>query len=81
MRLLLFAGFLGSGKTTLIVSVARRAGEAGQRLCVIVKKIREVVRRLVPDIPVCGMDATKSETVAEVVAALLAAPSSAGARS
>jgi len=42
MRLLLFAGFLGSGKTTLILGVARRAGEAGWRLAVIVNEIGEV---------------------------------------
>jgi G3E family GTPase len=42
MRLLLFAGFLGSGKTTLIISVARQAAEAGRRLCVIVNEIGEV---------------------------------------
>jgi G3E family GTPase len=42
MRLLLFAGFLGSGKTTLILSVARRAAEDGRRLCVIVNEIGEV---------------------------------------
>ena len=42
MRLLLFAGFLGSGKTTLIISIARQATEAGRRLCVIVNEIGEV---------------------------------------
>jgi len=42
MRLLLFAGFLGSGKTTLILSLARRAAAAGQRLCVVVNEVGEV---------------------------------------
>lgn len=42
MRLLLFTGFLGSGKTTLILSVARRAAKDGWRLCVIVNEIGEV---------------------------------------
>jgi len=42
MRLLLFAGFLGSGKTTLIISIARQATKAGRRLCVIVNEIGEV---------------------------------------
>ena len=42
MRLLLFAGFLGSGKTTLIISIARQAAKAGRRLCVIVNEIGEV---------------------------------------
>ena len=42
MRLLLFAGFLGSGKTTLILSLAKRAAESGLRICVIVNEIGEV---------------------------------------
>jgi G3E family GTPase len=42
MRLLLFAGFLGSGKTTLILAVARQAAGVGRRLCVIVNEIGEV---------------------------------------
>jgi len=42
MRLLLFAGFLGSGKTTLIISIARQAAQVGRRLCVIVNEIGEV---------------------------------------
>lgn len=42
MRLLLFAGFLGSGKTTLILALARRAAGAGRRLCVIVNEVGEV---------------------------------------
>jgi G3E family GTPase len=42
MRLLLFAGFLGSGKTTLVISVAKQATEAGRRLCVIVNEIGDV---------------------------------------
>lgn len=42
MRLLLFAGFLGSGKTTLILSLAKRAAEAGLRISVIVNEVGEV---------------------------------------
>ena len=42
MRLLLFAGFLGSGKTTLILAVARRAAAAGRRISVIVNEVGEV---------------------------------------
>ena len=42
MRLLLFAGVLGSGKTTLILAAARQAAGAGRRLCVIVNEIGEV---------------------------------------
>lgn len=42
MRLLLFAGFLGSGKTTVILTLARRAAARGARLCVIVNEIGEV---------------------------------------
>jgi G3E family GTPase len=42
VRLLLVAGFLGSGKTTLIVSLARRAAEAGLRIAVIVNEVGEV---------------------------------------
>ena len=42
MRLLLFAGFLGSGKTTLILALARRSAMAGLRTCVIVNEVGEV---------------------------------------
>ncbi|MCE5254961.1 MAG: cobalamin biosynthesis protein P47K [Actinomycetia bacterium] len=42
MDVLLFAGFLGSGKTTLILSLARRAAASGSRICVIVNEIGEV---------------------------------------
>lgn len=42
MHLLLFAGFLGSGKTTLILAVAKQAAGSGQRICVIVNEIGEV---------------------------------------
>jgi G3E family GTPase len=42
MRLLLFAGFLGSGKTTIILTLARRAAACGARLCVIVNEVGEV---------------------------------------
>jgi G3E family GTPase len=42
MRLLLFAGFLGSGKTTLILALARRAALARSRVCVLVNEVGEV---------------------------------------
>jgi len=42
MRLLLVTGFLGSGKTTLILSLAEAAGRAGQRAAIIVNEIGEV---------------------------------------
>jgi G3E family GTPase len=42
MRLLLFAGFLGSGKTTLILALARRVATSGLRVCIIVNEVGEV---------------------------------------
>ena len=42
MRLLLFVGFLGSGKTTLILALARRVAPAGLRVCVIVNEVGDV---------------------------------------
>jgi len=42
IRLLLFAGFLGSGKTTLILALARRAVASGLRVCVVVNEVGEV---------------------------------------
>jgi G3E family GTPase len=42
MRLLLFAGFLGSGKTTLILALAKRAALARSRVCVLVNEVGEV---------------------------------------
>lgn len=42
MRLLLIAGFLGSGKTTLILSLARRAARAALRIAVVVNEVGEV---------------------------------------
>jgi G3E family GTPase len=42
MRLLLFAGFLGSGKTTLILALARRAALDRARVCVLVNEVGEV---------------------------------------
>jgi G3E family GTPase len=42
MRLLLFAGFLGSGKTTLILALARRAGLRRRRVCILVNEIGDV---------------------------------------
>jgi G3E family GTPase len=42
VRLLLFAGFLGSGKTTLILALARRVAVSGLRMCVIVNEVGEV---------------------------------------
>jgi G3E family GTPase len=42
VRLLLIAGFLGSGKTTVILSLARRIAASGQRICVLVNELGEV---------------------------------------
>ena len=42
MRLLLFAGFLGSGKTTLILTIARQAALERSRVCVLVNEVGEV---------------------------------------
>jgi G3E family GTPase len=42
MRLLLFAGFLGSGKTTLILALARQAALEHSRVCVLVNEVGEV---------------------------------------
>lgn len=42
MRLLLFTGFLGSGKTTLILAVAKQAAQSGLRICIIVNEVGEV---------------------------------------
>ena len=42
MRLLLFAGFLGSGKTTLILALARQAALDHLRVCVLVNEVGEV---------------------------------------
>jgi G3E family GTPase len=42
MRLMLFAGFLGSGKTTLILAVAKQAARSGLRICIIVNEVGDV---------------------------------------
>jgi G3E family GTPase len=42
MRLFLFTGFLGSGKTTLILALARRAALEHSRVCVLVNEVGEV---------------------------------------
>lgn len=42
MHLLLLSGFLGSGKTTFLIRVARRAAEAGARSAVVVNEIGEI---------------------------------------
>jgi G3E family GTPase len=42
MRLLLFVGFLGSGKTTLILTLAKRAALERSRVCVLVNEVGEV---------------------------------------
>ena len=42
MRLLLFTGFLGSGKTTLILALAKGVAGSGLRICVIVNEVGEV---------------------------------------
>lgn len=42
MNLLLFSGFLGSGKTTVIVSLAKAAAESGRKVAVLVNEIGEI---------------------------------------
>ena len=42
MRVVLCTGFLGSGKTTLILALVRQATDLGQRICVIVNEIGDV---------------------------------------
>jgi G3E family GTPase len=42
MHLLLFTGFLGSGKTTLVIKVAQFAVERGRKVAVLVNEIGEV---------------------------------------
>ena len=42
MRLLLFSGFLGSGKTTIVIKLARFAVERGRKVAILVNEIGEV---------------------------------------
>jgi G3E family GTPase len=42
MRLLLFSGFLGSGKTTLVIKLAQFAVERGNKVAILVNEIGEV---------------------------------------
>ncbi len=42
MRLLLVSGFLGSGKTTLVIRLAHAALQAGKRVAIIVNEIGEI---------------------------------------
>jgi G3E family GTPase len=42
MNVLVFAGFLGSGKTTLIMALAKYLAAAGRRTCFIVNEVGEV---------------------------------------
>ena len=42
MRLLLFSGFLGSGKTTLVIKLAQFAVEQGKKVAILVNEIGEV---------------------------------------
>jgi G3E family GTPase len=42
MRLLLFSGFLGSGKTTLVIKLAHLAVERGKKVAILVNEIGEV---------------------------------------
>jgi G3E family GTPase len=42
MQLLLFTGFLGSGKTTLVIKLAKFAVERGQKVAILVNEIGEV---------------------------------------
>jgi G3E family GTPase len=42
MQLLLFSGFLGSGKTTLVIRLAKFAVERGKKVAILVNEIGEV---------------------------------------
>lgn len=42
MRLLLLSGFLGSGKTTLVIKLAQSAVERGKKVAILVNEIGEV---------------------------------------
>lgn len=42
MRLLVFSGFLGSGKTTLIIALAKRLAAAGHRTCFVINEVGEI---------------------------------------
>ena len=42
MHLLLFSGFLGSGKTTLVIKLAKYAVERGKKVAILVNEIGEV---------------------------------------
>ena len=42
MRLLLFSGFLGSGKTTLVIRLAQFAVDQGKKVAILVNEIGEV---------------------------------------
>ena len=42
MQLLLFSGFLGSGKTTLVIKLAQFAVERGEKVAILVNEIGEV---------------------------------------
>jgi G3E family GTPase len=42
MKLILISGFLGSGKTTLIINLARQATALGQQIAILVNEIGEI---------------------------------------
>ena len=42
MHLILFSGFLGSGKTTLVIKLAQFAVEQGKKIAILVNEIGEV---------------------------------------
>ena len=42
MRILLFSGFLGSGKTTLVIKLAQKVVAHGQRVAILVNEIGEI---------------------------------------
>ncbi len=80
-RIWLFTGFLGSGKTTLILAIARTLAETGQRMCVIVNEIGDVgidgevlrlggleVREITAGCICCQMGVDLIRTLQEVVA-------------
>ncbi len=82
MILLVFVGFLGSGKTTLILDLARQLAADGRRTCIIVNEVGEIgidqqvlgesgmpVRELVAGCICCQITVDLITTLQEVAAA------------